>query len=137
MKTVSRHTTPADTTEAVDALFKALVHPFKAEVQALRAAILEADPTIRDGVKWNAPSFRTNEYFATVNLREKDGFSVILHLGAKVRGQDAPDIKVGDPSSLLKWLAADRALVRFSNAKDFAVKRAAFIKLVRAWIRHV
>ena len=137
MKTTSRHTTAADTTEAVDALFKTLVHPFKAEVQTMREAILEADPGIKEGVKWNAPSFRTHEYFATVNLREKQGFAAILHLGAKVRGQDAPEIKVEDPSKLLKWLAADRALVRFNDKEDLAVKRSAFIRLIQSWIKHV
>ena len=137
MKTTSRHTTAADTTEAVDGLFEALIHLRKAELQALRAAIVEADSNIEEGVKWNAPSFRTHEYFATINLREKDGFAVILHLGAKVRGQDAPEIKVADPSKLLKWLAADRALIRFSDKEDFAAKRPAFVKLIRTWIKHV
>lgn len=137
MKTASRHTTPADTTEAVDALLKTLTHPHKTELQALRAGILEADPTIEEGVKWNSPSFRTHEYFATLNLRKKDGLSVILHLGAKVRGKDAPEIKVEDPTKLLKWLAPDRALVRFADKNDFAAKRSAFIRLIQAWLRHV
>lgn len=137
MKTSSRHTRTADTTDAVDALMTALVHPYKAEVQALRTAILGADPSIKEGVKWSAPSFRTHEYFATVNLREKDGFSVILHLGAKVRAKDAPEVKVDDPAALLTWLAADRALVRFADASEFAARRAAFVQLIRSWITHV
>jgi len=137
MKKTPKHTSPADTTEAVDALLKALVHPFKLEIQALRAAILDADSSIRDGVKWNAPSFRTQEYFATVNLRAREGFGVILHLGAKVRAKDAPEIKVQDPSALLEWLAPDRAMVCFKDKHDFEDRRAAFVKLIRAWIKLV
>lgn len=137
MKASSRHTSTADTTEAVDALMAALVHPRKAELQALRTAILGADPGIGEGVKWNAPSFRTHEYFATVNLREKNGFSIILHLGAKVRAKDAPEVRVDDPATLLTWLAADRALVRFADASDFAARRSAFVQLIRSWITYV
>ena len=79
------HSTPADTTEAVDALMKSLQHPAENEIQALRALILQVDPSIREGVKWIAPSFRMSEYFATTNLRTKVGVSVVLHFGAKVR----------------------------------------------------
>src|SRR5262245_32599131 len=103
-KPTARHATGADTTEAVNALMKALDHPFKSEIEAIRAAILEAAPGIEEGVKWNAPSFRTHEYFATTNLREKQGIGVILHLGAKVRELGPAGVKVPDPRKLLKWL---------------------------------
>ncbi|MEQ1612074.1 MAG: hypothetical protein ABL904_04925 [Hyphomicrobiaceae bacterium] len=59
---------------------------------ALRKVILGADPSISDGVKWNAPSFCTTEYFATINLRAKAGVEVILHFGAKRnRISDTPE----------------------------------------------
>jgi hypothetical protein len=56
---------------AHDAFMKSLEHPHKA--------------AIREGVKWNTPSFRTTEYFATTNLREKAGIGLVLHLGASGR----------------------------------------------------
>ncbi|MDH5829038.1 hypothetical protein QFW80_00675 [Luteimonas sp. M1R5S18] len=67
----TRHATPADTRAAVDALMATLTHPHKASIEALRAAILAVDPSIAEGVKWNAPSFRTHEYFATFHLRAR------------------------------------------------------------------
>lgn len=63
----------------------ALTHPFKAEIEQLRQAILAADPTIQEGVKWNSPSFRTTEYFATIRLRASAGVQLILHRGARSR----------------------------------------------------
>lgn len=137
MNTKTRHASAADTTEAVEALLKSLAHPMKPEIQLIREAILGADQSIKEGVKWNAPSFRTHEYFATTNLREKAGIGVILHLGAKVRDVEPSSLKVEDPTGMLKWLAADRAMVKFTSANDFEVKRPAFIALIRAWIRHV
>lgn len=133
----TRHATAADTTEAVDALMRALVHPMKAEIEAIRAAILEADPSIREGVKWNAPSFRTHEYFATTHLRAKTGIGVILHLGAKARELPPGGVTVADPGAMLQWLAADRAMVSFRDSADVEARREAFVALVRDWIRQV
>ena len=62
-----------------------LEHPFKPEIEAIRRLMLGVDPGVREGIKWNSPSFRTTEYFATTNLRSKAGIGVILHLGARVR----------------------------------------------------
>jgi hypothetical protein len=61
----SATTMPADTTRAVDEFLRALDHPFKSEIETMRKIILGAHPTVSEGTKWNAPSFRTTEYFAT------------------------------------------------------------------------
>jgi len=131
------HNTPADTTEAVDALMKSLRHPAANSIQALRAAILQVHPSIREGVKWNAPSFRTGEYFATTNLRTKSGVGVVLHFGAKVRSVAASRDSIDDPRKLLKWVAKDRATINFTDVKDLAAKKKAFQAILRQWIAHV
>ena len=131
------HTSAADTTEAVDAFMKSLDHPFKAEIEAIRKTIKGAAPGIREGIKWNSPSFRTTDYFATTNLREKAGIGLILHLGAKVRALPAGGVAIKDPAKLLKWLGKDRAMVVFKDGKDLAAKKAALAALVKAWITHV
>ena len=131
------HATAADTTEAVDDFMKSLEHPHKAAIEALRKVIRGAAPGIREGVKWNAPSFRTTEYFATTNLREKAGFGVILHLGAKARALPAGGIEIADPGKMLRWLAKDRAMIVFSDGKDLAKRKHPLAALVRAWVAHV
>jgi hypothetical protein len=131
------HSTPADTTAAVDEFMSELVHPFKMEIQAIRQSILGAAPGIAEGIKWKAPSFRTHEYFATTNLREKGGVGVILHLGAKVREIGPGGLVIDDPAKLVKWLAPDRGSVRFTSQSDFQSKKAAFESLIRAWVEHV
>jgi hypothetical protein len=65
-----------------------------------------------EGIKWNAPSFRTVEYFATVKLREKKGIGVILHLGARARDLGPDGIVIDDPATLLEWLASGSSTCR-------------------------
>lgn len=135
MSTRKPATVAPDTSAAVDAFLAALDHPFKAEVQALRTIILGADPRIAEGIKWNAPSYRTQEYFLTTHLRAKGGVGLIFHLGAKPRDQQY--VTVDDPAGLLNWLARDRAVALFTGAEDIAAKRPALEALVRAWIAQV
>jgi len=129
--------TPADTRQAVDQFMAALDHPHQADIETLRRAICAVDPSIAEGIKWNAPSWRTREYFATTHLRGKTGFSLILHRGARARDLPAGGLDVPDPAGLLKWLGPDRAQVGFASSADLAAKLPALQALLRAWIRHV
>lgn len=129
--------TAQDSSAAVDAFMATLDHPFKAEVQALRTAILALDPAIAEGIKWNVPSWRTTAYFATTHLRDKVGFSVILHLGAQVRTLPAGGVAIDDPAGLLKWLGADRAQVAFASTADFQARLPALLAVLRQWLRYV
>jgi len=131
------HTTSADTGKAVDAFMSTLDHAFKAEIESLRRTILGVDQRIAEGIKWNAPSFRTTEYFATTNLREKNGIGLILHLGARVRDGALETTEIEDPRKLLKWLAKDRAMIVFKDAQDLSARKAAFEAIIRSWIAHV
>jgi Domain of unknown function (DU1801) len=131
------HKTPADTTKAVNEFMQSLHHPFKCEIEAIRQIILRTHSAVEEGIKWNSPSFRTTEYFATMNLREKDSISVILHLGAKVRDTAITGVPIGDPQKLLKWLSKDRATATFTDAKDIAAKKAALTKIIKQWITYV
>lgn len=123
------------TPPTVESLLGALEHPLKEEILALRTLILEADASISEEVKWNAPSFRTTEHFATMHLRARGCVQLILHFGAKKR--DASGVIIEDPDRLLEWLGADRATVKFSDRQDLDAKRAAVAAIVRQWIRYV
>jgi len=98
---------------------------------------LGADPGISEGIKWNAPSFRISEHFATFHLKAKDGVQLILHFGAKKRDGASPRTAIADPESLLEWLGPDRASVRFRDDKEIAARRSAFRKVVRQGSEHV
>ena len=123
--------------ESVDEFLATLDHPFKPEIIALRQIILAADPSIDEAIKWNAPSFRTTEYFATFHLRAKEGVQLILHLGAKVRDSATTGIAIADPTSLLEWLAKDRASVKFGDLQAIEAQRSTFTEVIRQWIHYV
>lgn len=121
----------------VETFLASLEHPFKPEILALRKVILGAHPSISEGIKWNAPSFRTSEFFATFHLRAKDGVQVILHRGAKKRDTPASGLEIADPGALLEWLGKDRASVKFRDGKDIAARGPAFAAVIRQWLAFV
>ena len=126
--------TAADSTAAVDRYMADLDHPHKIEIQALRTLILGIDPAINEGIKWNAPSYRLLEYFATTNLRVKGGVGIVLHLGAKVR-QTA--VQIDDPAKLLTWHGPNRASF---IVRDMAALRAhtpALKMILSQWLPYV
>jgi hypothetical protein len=127
----------ASASEDVEIFLASLDHPFKQEILAIRQVILGADPSIAEEIKWNAPSFRTSEHFATLHLRAKDGVQVILHLGAKTRDKSTTGLAIADPESLLVWLAKERASATFRDLNDVDAKRSAFAHVIRQWIKHV
>ena len=121
--------------DAVAAFLAALEHPSKDAIVALRDIVLAADARIAEGIKWNAPSFRTSDWFATFHLRAKPGVQLILHRGAK--GRDDAMQAIADPDGLLQWLGPDRASVRFRDIGEVEAKRTAFEALVRQWVERM
>jgi hypothetical protein len=125
---------------AVEEMLRTTDHPLREEIGEVRRLLLDADPSIREGVKWNAPSFRTTEWFATLNNpgnpRARDRVMLVLHAGAKAKGI-ATKGKVPDPEGLLRWLGEDRALVTFTDRRDIRAKRVALQAVVREWIRRL
>lgn len=118
----------------VDAFMAALDHPDKPAIEALRQIILDADPRIREGIKWNAPSFHQQDWFATVHLRSRQGLQVIFHLGAKVKDVDARTVTLKVPNDLLHWLSRDRCLVKFADTQDLQARKTALQEFVRQWL---
>ncbi|MES2524401.1 MAG: DUF1801 domain-containing protein [Gemmatimonadota bacterium] len=125
------------TAGVVPEFLAALEHPHIAEILALRDIILSADARITEEIKWNAPSFRTSQHFATFHLRAKDGVQVVLHLGAKPRPDATVRDTVADPMALLQWRSADRATITFRDLADIAAKESAFASIIRQWIESV
>jgi len=125
--------TTAQTDPAVIAFLRELDHPLKEDVEVVRRMILDVSPEIREGIKWNAPSFRTVDYFATVNLRARDSVQLILHMGAKTKDSATKGVDIADPKGLLKWLAKDRCLMTLGSGKELRANKKAMQAILRQW----
>ena len=126
--------------EDVNALMAAMDHPMKKGIEAMRQLIRAADPSITEGIKWNAPSFMTSDWFATLNNpanpRTQDHVALILHTGLKAKGLVLKGV-IADPEALLKWITVDRCTVTFNDVKEIKVKGAALQAIIKQWIKHL
>lgn len=123
----------ATRTHTVPELLAALDHPHKAGIERLRERILALDPRITEEVKWNAPSFRLDDHFATFRLHPPRNIQLVLHTGATARGNTRAFV-IDDPAGLLKWQASDRCVLTLVSAHELAANEAAVLDIVRQWI---
>ena len=129
--------TRASGAEVVTAFLATVPPAQRSELQAVRAAILAVRPGIGEGIKWNAPSFRTEDDFATFHLRVKQGMQIILHTGAKIRALPKGGLRLDDPAGLVKWLAPDRCLVTLAGGAGLAAELRALQAIVQQWLAQV
>lgn len=122
----------------VEAFLDAIKYPpRKAALERLRAIVLGADRSIAEGIKWKSPSFRTSDWFATINTHGPRSIRLILHFGAKVKSTAETGVAVPDPKGLLKWLAKDRAIVEFTSLDEMEALAKPLAALVKAWIKRM
>jgi hypothetical protein len=117
----------------VPELMSALDHPHKAGIERLRASILSLDPRVTEEVKWNAPSFRLDDHFATFRLHPPRGIQLVLHTGAKARS-NTRTFSIDDPQGLLKWQASDRCVLTLASTGELEAHEAIVLGIVRQWI---
>ena len=119
----------------VDAYMAALDHPLKGVVEAVRAALVGADPRIGEGIKWNAPSFTWNgEDRVTFNLRPGAPALLVFHRGAKARVDDG--FAFTDETGLIDWKAPGRGVVTLRSAADWEANGPAILALARRWLAY-
>jgi hypothetical protein len=108
----------------VDAWMAAYDNPQKAVVQAVREAILAADPRVGEVIKWQAPTFTYKGNIASFFPKAKAHASLMFHKGRTIPG-DFPNLE-GD--------GAEGRSMKFLNLADVKAKKAELQAVVRAWI---
>lgn len=109
------------------------IHPMKEAIELARKIILSADKGITEHIKWNAPSFCFNgEDRITFNIKS-DHFLLIFHRGAKKKANE--NFVFDEGKDFLKWLAPDRAVVKFFSVEEVKARKSILKKVVSEWIK--
>jgi hypothetical protein len=111
-------------TPKVNEYMRALEHPLKAEMEAVRAIILNAHPGVTEGIKWNAPSFYYKGDMAVFNPRAQEYVHIVFPNGIIIR----------DDTGLLEGDYVDRRMAYFYDMDDVNAKKAALEKVILGWI---
>ena len=112
----------SDPQEEVLAFMHALRHPFKKEMEELRAIIKAADKDIEERFKWKAPSYHLNEQdFLTFNPRDLKRIHLIFH---------HPFIEQLK-SPLLEGDYKGRRMTYIDSAADLSKRKKALQKIIK------
>jgi hypothetical protein len=120
---------------SVEEFLAALDHDRRAQVNALRAILLEVEPRLVERIKWNAPSFALDGVDrVTVNTSKADRVRLVLHMGvARAENRTAPPV-MADPSGLVAWSSDIRGVLTFSGLTDVTATRPAIADVLARWL---
>lgn len=111
-----------------------LHHPCRQEIEALRLAILQANNSLNENIKWNGPNYSIGpEDRITMRIHPPKQIQLIFHRGAKVREQPPTEL-IKDDSGLLIWKANDRAVATYKDMASIDTTKVALGKIVQDWI---
>ena len=102
-----------------------LRHPLKAEMEAVRLIIKNADKRISERIKWKAPSYYYKEDMVTFNGWATKNVHLVFHHPAIVK------IK----SDLLEGDYKDRRMMYFTDMADVKKKRKELEKIVKELVK--
>lgn len=112
-----------------------LDHPFRKEIEELRAMILESYPGMEEDIKWNGPNYKVNGGDrVSIKVNPPVSFHLILHRGAKVLEEPREKLLKED-HGLLNWKANDRAVATFKDSSSFNKARGHIKAIVENWLR--
>src|SRR5687767_9145466 len=121
------------TANSVDDFLATLNHPCKAGIKQLRAMILRLNDEVSEEIKWNAPSFKRGDHFATFTLHPPKTIQLVLHTGAKKKANPKA-FTVDDPEGLLRWPAKDRCLLTLESTAALKSHKTAVTRILEQWV---
>ena len=122
--------------KTLDEFYKSLDDDKLAQVLEIRKLLLEAEPTLTEHLKWNAPSYvKDNEDRVTFNIMNKQGIvKLVLHMGA-TRKEDKKAVPVmQDDGGLIEWSSNIRGTISFPPHSDMHKLGRPFKEIIKNWL---
>lgn len=128
-ETVSKTKKKLTDLEKVQDYMDNLEHPLKAEIEAVREIIKNANNKISERIKWNAPSYfiNTKDDLVTFNPRPQKFIHLVFH---------HPQI-VNIKSDLLEGTFKDRRMMFFANMEEIVAKKPELERIVNELVAAV
>lgn len=111
-------------TKKVDEFMDKLEHPLRAEMEAVRSIIVNANSKMEEDVKWGGPSFFYKEDLATFNPRIKNYVALIFHKGELL------NIK----SDFLEAASKGKVYAKFYSMEQVKENKELLEKMVNTWV---
>ncbi|WP_214226337.1 DUF1801 domain-containing protein [Pedobacter sp. B4-66] len=112
-------------TKKTDEFMVKLEHPLKAEMEAVRSIIVNANSKIEEDIKWGGPSFFYKEDLATFNPRIKNYVALIFHKGELL------NVK----SDFLESATKGKVYAKFYSMEQVIAHKDLIEKMVNSWIK--
>ena len=121
--------------KTIDEFLNDLSPDKKDQVLELRTYIKAVAPSLREHIKWNAPSFVKNgEDRITFNLFNKEGVvKLVFHMGA-TRKEDRKAAPVLADAQLIEWVSDIRGYVTFESLQQIKSQEGVIKELVKSWL---
>jgi hypothetical protein len=127
-KVLSLKTTPQPkNNDEVQQYMLKLKHPLKREIDAVRKIIKASGSSIKERIKWNAPSYYTSADMVTFNCRQTKFVQLVFHHPYIVR------IK----SPLLMGEYKDRRLVHLANMKAVEENKKELMSIIMNLVKMI
>ena len=120
------------TTEFIDDL-----SPEQKEIFTLvRLYILEANSTLIENIKWNAPNYNYEGVDRiTFNIMNKNrNIRVILHKGAKETEDKKAKPIMQDDTNLISWNSNIRGTLEFTDSKKIQEQHQSLVQIFKNWL---
>jgi hypothetical protein len=108
--------------------------PLRKLVDRLRELILLTSEKVTEDVKWNGPNYKyEGKDRITLRIFPVKQVQIIFHRGAKNISSPAKKL-IKDTKCILSWKTNDRALISFTNEKEFNLIKNELIIIIQDWL---
>lgn len=114
-------------TPAVEAFLAELEHPLKAELEAVRRIIKQANPKVDERIFFKVPSFFYKEDILNFHPRSKDCVHLVMVF--------PKGLAAYKDSALFLGAHQDRRELKFKDMADIQAKKAELEAVINDWVR--